>query len=197
MLEKIGPVSNPLTIIAIFAGIAEVSGTLILPFISVSSQETYIWFLMFFPTLLLICFFFVLYTKHVVYYAPSDFRDDEAFEKLAKDLKEVDEHVKKLDEQIKSDLEAITLVKRILYQLPEDRPINQTEIDKKICKASEEARAQIYFEAADIRFQNWRNYKPVMERTIPIFRALIASDTENKNHRNHGNLGFALKDESF
>ena len=31
-----------------------------------------------------------------------------------------------------------------------------------------------------------------MERTEKIFRALIASDTENKYHLNHGELGFVL-----
>ncbi len=34
-----------------------------------------------------------------------------------------------------------------------------------------------------------------MERTIPIFRALISSDTEKRFHQNYGQLGFALKDQ--
>ena len=35
-----------------------------------------------------------------------------------------------------------------------------------------------------------------MERTIPIFRALIDSETKEKRyHNNHGQLGFALKDQ--
>jgi hypothetical protein len=34
-----------------------------------------------------------------------------------------------------------------------------------------------------------------MALTIPVFRALIAADTERKFHRNHGQLGFALKDQ--
>jgi hypothetical protein len=85
VLEKIGPVKNPLTIIAIFAGLAEVSGTIILPFISSSIQGTYVWFLIFFPILLVVTFFFVLYTKPVVLYAPSDFRDDTIYVKLNKD----------------------------------------------------------------------------------------------------------------
>ena len=45
VVEKIGTVKNPLTIIAIFAGIAEVSGTVILPFISQENQGLYVWFL--------------------------------------------------------------------------------------------------------------------------------------------------------
>ena len=34
-----------------------------------------------------------------------------------------------------------------------------------------------------------------MERTIPVFRALIKSDTGNLYHANHGQLGYALKDQ--
>ncbi len=33
-----------------------------------------------------------------------------------------------------------------------------------------------------------------MQRAIPVFRALIASDADKSFHRNHGELGFALKD---
>lgn len=42
MTEKIGLIKNPLTVIAIFAGIAEVSGTVVLPFISANNQLTFI-----------------------------------------------------------------------------------------------------------------------------------------------------------
>ncbi len=34
-----------------------------------------------------------------------------------------------------------------------------------------------------------------MSRVIPIFRALVAQDTDNRFHQNHGELGFALKDQ--
>src|SRR5262249_14783158 len=37
--------------------------------------------------------------------------------------------------------------------------------------------------------------KPLMERTIPIFEALIESDQESRFHRNYGQLGYALKDQ--
>lgn len=53
-MEKIGVVKNPLSVIAIFAGIAEISGTAILPFISSENQSAYIWFLMSFPFALII-----------------------------------------------------------------------------------------------------------------------------------------------
>ncbi len=45
MIEKIGTIKNPLTSIAIFAAIAEISGTVVLPFIAEANQSTYVWFL--------------------------------------------------------------------------------------------------------------------------------------------------------
>jgi hypothetical protein len=50
MLEKFTHVKNPLTVVALFAGFAEVSGTLILPHLEIQVQHTYVWFLMGFPT---------------------------------------------------------------------------------------------------------------------------------------------------
>lgn len=82
MLEKIGPVKNPLTTIAIFAAIVEVSSIYVLPSISSNLQEIYIWFLMLFPTLLVGAFFIVLWFKHYVLYAPSDYKDDKTFTKF-------------------------------------------------------------------------------------------------------------------
>lgn len=57
MAGAISLVKNPLTIIAMFAGLAEVSGTAILPWISEPNQKIYIFFLMFFPTFLVSLFF--------------------------------------------------------------------------------------------------------------------------------------------
>ncbi len=79
MTDKVGHIKNPLTIIAIFAGLAEVGGTIVLPLLQQSTQSVYVWFLMLFPTLLVGVFFKVLYNKHHVLYAPSDFRDDSTF----------------------------------------------------------------------------------------------------------------------
>lgn len=83
MIEKIGHVKNPLTVIAIFAGLAEISGTVVLPFLlDKNIQTTYVWFLMLFPAFLVAVFFLVLYKKHHVLYAPADYKDDETFAKL-------------------------------------------------------------------------------------------------------------------
>jgi hypothetical protein len=82
MVEKIGHIKNPLTVIAIFAALAEVSGTVVLPFLDKETQHVYVWFLMCFPILLVAIFFFVLYKKHHVLYAPTDFKDDKTFTDL-------------------------------------------------------------------------------------------------------------------
>lgn len=84
MLEKIGPVKNPLTIIAIFAGISEVCGSFVLPFIQHENQLIFIYFLISFPTLLVLLFFFTLNFNNKVLYSPSDYRDEENFLLISK-----------------------------------------------------------------------------------------------------------------
>lgn len=74
-----GTVKNPLTVIAIFAGTAEISGTAILPLLDSGAQSTYIWFLMLFPFTLIALFFITLNWNHKVLYAPSDFKDEDHF----------------------------------------------------------------------------------------------------------------------
>jgi len=84
MIEKIGFVKNPLTVIAIFAGIAEVSGTIVLPFVDQTNQLVFIYFLIFFPTLLVCLFFLTLNFNNKVLYAPSDYKDETNFIKLTR-----------------------------------------------------------------------------------------------------------------
>lgn len=79
MIEKIGHIRNPLTVIAMFAGIAEVSGTVVLPLLIEPIQATYVWFLMSFPCMLVLVFFLTLWFKPTTLYAPSDYKTDESF----------------------------------------------------------------------------------------------------------------------
>lgn len=79
MVEKIGHIKNPLTIIAIFAAIAEISGTVVLPFIATANQATYVWFLIVFPITLIVLFFLTLNFNHKVLYAPSDYQNEDNF----------------------------------------------------------------------------------------------------------------------
>lgn len=84
MTEKFGTIKNPLTIIAIFAGIVEISGTVILPFISEANQKPFIYFLVGFPILLVILFFATLNWNSKALYAPSDFTDEQNYVKMNK-----------------------------------------------------------------------------------------------------------------
>lgn len=104
MIEKIGHIKNPLTVIAMFAAIAEISGTGVLPFIEPENQGIYIWFLIFFPVFLVGTFFLTLNFNHKVLYAPSDYKNEDNFfksfgkattqekeEKLREEVEEVGE----------------------------------------------------------------------------------------------------------
>jgi hypothetical protein len=84
MTGKVGLIKNPLTIIAIFAGIAEVSGTIVLPFVSDNNQELFIYFLICFPSILVLFFFVTLNFNNKVLYAPSDYKDEANYIKINK-----------------------------------------------------------------------------------------------------------------
>lgn len=75
-------VSNPLTIIAIFAGLAEALATVALLGLPQELQEIFLYFVMAFPTLIVVFFFVVLYFKNTVLYAPGDFQVPEHYLKI-------------------------------------------------------------------------------------------------------------------
>ena len=104
MIENIKRVGNPLTIIAVFAGLAEISGTIVLPLLEKDSQYLYIWFLMTFPTVLVVLFFLTLNFNHKVLYAPSDYSNEDNFVKTF-DLNKNEEKVIKKSIQLINDTE--------------------------------------------------------------------------------------------
>jgi hypothetical protein len=79
MTENVRRIRNPLTIIGIFCALAEVGGTVVLPFVIKENQVYYMWFLMIFPVLLVVFFFLTLNFNSKVLYAPSDFQDESNF----------------------------------------------------------------------------------------------------------------------
>lgn len=70
---KVFNVKNPLTVIAIFASLTEVVGTAVTPFLDGNNQTLFLYFIIGFPTLLIISFFVTLNFNHKVLYSPSDF----------------------------------------------------------------------------------------------------------------------------
>jgi len=84
-MEKKEIIRNPLTLIAIFAGLSEVSMTAVLPLLSNENQKVFMWFVMIYPSLLVCGFFYVLIWKREALYAPSDFKDDATWLEVMRD----------------------------------------------------------------------------------------------------------------
>jgi hypothetical protein len=121
MQTKVTTIKNPLTVIAIFAGTAEISGTAVLPLLDASSQATYLWFLMLFPFSLIALFFITLNWNHRVLYAPSDFQDEDNFINILKK-----QSYKETLESIKEDIDDTNNFENEI----EDNKINKQYEDK-------------------------------------------------------------------
>jgi len=99
--------------------------------------------------------------------------------------------------QAQKDVAALAAVAQQLQRQGGAEDVPPERLKKVIREASSSVRAQIFYQAAGQRGANWENpsTKPMMERTIPVFQALIESDVEKNFHENHGQLGYALKDQ--
>ncbi|MCP2019554.1 hypothetical protein [Pseudomonas laurylsulfatiphila] len=78
-------ITNPMTIIAIFAALSETSAAVSLPFLDQEERELYVWFLISFPFYLLLLFFATLNFNYRSLYAPSDFEKGKHFMKAMED----------------------------------------------------------------------------------------------------------------
>jgi hypothetical protein len=79
MLKIKSKITNPMTVIAIFAAISETSAAVSLPFLDNKDREVYVWFLISFPFYLLFLFFITLNFNSRSLYSPSDFDKDKSF----------------------------------------------------------------------------------------------------------------------
>ena len=79
MLKIKSKITNPMTVIAIFAAISEASAAVSLPFLDNKDREFYVWFLITFPFYLLFLFFMTLNFNYRSLYSPSDFETDKSF----------------------------------------------------------------------------------------------------------------------
>lgn len=97
-------------------------------------------------------------------------------------------------DQSQIDAEALSLTYRYLRLDTKPEEFNIDQLKKAIKAAQASVRVQIFYQAEKIRSENWKLNKDLMERTIPIFQALVDSDERGEFHRNYAQLGFALKD---
>ena len=63
---------NPISIIAMFAALCEASATTVLPHLDEENRQIYIWFLIAFPSALVVLFFLTLNVNSRVLYPPVD-----------------------------------------------------------------------------------------------------------------------------
>ena len=113
------------------------------------------------------------------------------------DVTSIGERVRELEKQSEKDARALELVQHHLNSASGSRDVSDESLVNAIMDASSSARQTIFNQAWEVRTRNWREEKtkPVMTLTIPVFRALIRADVSNQYHRNHGQLGYALKDQ--
>lgn len=109
-------ISNPLTIIAIFAALAEVNATVSIGLVNSGLQQIFIWFVIAFPILLVLLFFITLNFNTKVIYAPSDYKADESFQKMF--LREAVP-----DKEINFDKDIIS---RTIKELRLNQPVNNS-----------------------------------------------------------------------
>ena len=148
----------------------------------------------------LICGFLIGYLWTRLALAPALRQADLAA--IGGELAKVKSILSERDKQGEIDAKALNFIQGFLNPGQGTPPIaaSEKEIQEKIetviLPASNSIKAQIFYQAQKMRSDNWRKpeTKPNMERTIPIFRALISSDKDNIYYANHGELGFALKD---
>lgn len=141
MIDKIKAVQNPLTIIAIFAALAEVAGTVALATVDRSLQSTFVWFVMAFPTLLVLLFFATLNFNAKVLYAPSDFRDEENFLSTLAGPRDIKESFKGLNEQL--ELTKQRLLSESLKEIHNATEGERKKVTEIINEQLEELRAKV------------------------------------------------------
>jgi hypothetical protein len=108
-VDKIKPINNPLTIIAIFAALSEIASTVAVTLIAPELQSRFLWFVMFFPAGIVLLFFLILFFKNSVLYAPSDFKDEKNFlialgKTVSANLEEISQQLETAKKQILDDV---------------------------------------------------------------------------------------------
>jgi hypothetical protein len=118
-------------------------------------------------------------------------------ERASTQVGQMERKLEAIEQQSDLDAAALSLTYRQLNPNPDGPPVSQEELHRAIGMATPSVKVHLFNQAQKMRNENWQSpeTKEIMERTIPVFRALAGCDTENRFHRNHGQLGFALKDQ--
>jgi len=95
MASSVSHVGNPLTLIAVFASLSEAVSTAALPFLGDAPDERgiLIWFVVLFPSALVLLFFATLWLSPQKLYGPGDFKSDEGYLAAQQTLKTTETYV--------------------------------------------------------------------------------------------------------
>jgi hypothetical protein len=184
MTKHTGHIKNPLTVISVFAGIAEISGTVVLPFIATENQATYIWFLMLFPPFLVGIFFATLNWNHRTLYAPSDYQNEDNFI-ISVGRSTSIERVIKLNEEVEDIVAEVSSAASTMDgPLPETSPDRAHHVDS-APRAGGEAPTSSDFTShnppeLDASEQNSPEYK-ASDKISPELTASQSSKSKDKN----------------
>ncbi len=100
--------------------------------------------------------------------------------------------------QADKDAAALSLSQKLLDPASGDRAVSQAEIVDAVRESSSAFKVQLFYLAR--KFRKDRNDDPKRKseiaRVIPLLRALIASDSDNRYHRTHAQLAYALSDQT-
>lgn len=106
--KQLEGIRNPLAVIAIFAGVSEAAMAVTLVQLPLVLQQIFVWFVMGFPLILVIGFFFVLYRKPAVLFSPGDYKDDKLYlDSITPDSKDKESATKGRLEQIEVSIHAL------------------------------------------------------------------------------------------
>jgi len=98
------------------------------------------------------------------------------------------------EDQAMVDANALSLLHRWLEPESGEPQISEQELQDTLRRASPSVKVHAFYRAQGLRSDTWRSDKALMERTIPIFQALAASN-QDRFHRDYAQLGYALKDQ--
>ena len=99
--------------------------------------------------------------------------------------------IEKWEREARNDAKALSLVARQLNLTAGESPVLEDELKSAVVKASSNTRTRIFYEAVAARRNDERR-----ELSIPVFLALIASDTASIYHQNYAQLAYAMKDKA-
>lgn len=99
--------------------------------------------------------------------------------------------IEKWEAELRADALAISLVTRQLNLASGEASVPENELQSAVIKSSSHTRSRLFYDALAVRRNDERR-----ELSIPVFIALIKSDTAKVYHQNHAQLAYALKDKA-